>query len=223
MVNGRSAALRISDPILRTVKEAAQAISVLLHPILMPVLALWAAMNLDPHLSYFLPPHARLFTLGMVAVMSVLFPLISMLLLRRAGVISSLELPLREERIAPFVLVLIYYGMTYYMLRQTRLDGAVLALFIGAMLALFLTTLITLRWKISVHLVGIGGLVGTVAGISGMYGNGLLSWLALSIILTGVLGTARLLTGSHVPAQVYAGGVLGFACTYGCLAFGVSV
>lgn len=204
-------------------KESARAISVLLHPILMPVLALWAAMQLDPHLSYFLPPHARLFTLGMVSVMSVIFPLISMLLLRRAGVISSLEMPTREERIVPFVLVLIYYGMTYYMLRQTRLDGAVLALYSGAILALLLTTLITFRWKISVHLVGVGGLIGTVAGISEMNGEGLLFWMAISILLAGLLATARLLTGSHVPAQVYAGGVLGFLCTYGCLAFDISV
>lgn len=204
-------------------KEAARAISVLLHPILMPVVALWAALHLDPHLSYFLPPQARIFTLGIVVVMSVVFPTISMLLLRRAGVISSLEMPTREERIAPFVLMLIYYGMTYYMLRQTRLDGTVLALFAGVMLALLLTTLITFRWKISVHLVGVGGLVGTVAGISAMHGEGLLFWLAISVLLAGVLATARLLTGSHVPAQVYAGGVLGFLCTYGCLAFDISV
>ncbi len=204
-------------------KEAARAISVLLHPILMPVLALWAAMQLDPHLSYFLPPQARLFTLGIVVVMSVVFPSISMLLLRRAGVISSFEMPTREERIAPFVLMLIYYGMTYYMLRQTRLDGSVLALYVGVMLALLLTTLITFRWKISVHLVGVGGLVGTVAGISEMHGEGLLFWLAISVLMAGILATARLLTGSHVPAQVYAGGVLGFLCTYGCLAFGISV
>lgn len=180
-------------------------------------------MQLDPHLSYFLPPQARWFTLGMVMVMSVLFPLISLLLLRRAGFISSLEMPSRQERIAPFVLVLIYYGMTYYMLRQTRLDGAVLALFSGAMIALSITTVITLRWKISVHLVGVGGLVGTVAGISEIYGDALLFWLAFSIVLAGLLGTARLMTGSHYPAQVYAGGVLGFLCTYSCLAFDISV
>lgn len=205
----------------RPVKQAAHAISVLLHPLFMPVLALWVAMHLDPHLSYFLPAQARLFTLGMVSMMSVLFPLISMLLLRRAGLISSLEMPLRQERIAPFVMTLIYYGMTYYLLRQTRLDGTVLALFSGAMLALIITTVITMRWKISVHMVGIGGVVGTIAGIAEVHGTPMLFWLACSIVAAGLLGTARLLTGSHVPAQVYAGGVLGFLCTYGCIALGL--
>lgn len=205
-----------------SLKQAAHAISVLLHPLFMPVLALWAAMHLDPHLSYFLPAQARLFTLGMVTMMSVLFPLFSMLLLRRAGLISSLEMPHREERIAPFVMTLIYYGMTYYLLRQTRLDGTVMALFSGAMLALIITTLITMRWKISVHLVGIGGVVGTIAGIGEVHGTPLLFWLACSIVLAGLLGTSRLITGSHVPAQVYAGGVLGFGCTYGCIALGLS-
>lgn len=205
----------------KPVKQAAHTISILLHPLFMPLLALWAAMHLDPHLSYFLPAQARLFTLGMVSMMSVLFPLISMLLLRRAGLISSLEMPHREERIAPFMMTLIYYGMTYYLLRQTRLDGTVLALFSGAMLALVITTLITMRWKISVHMVGIGGVVGTIAGIGEVHGTPLLLWLACSIVLAGLMGTTRLLAGSHVQSQVYAGGVLGFVCTYVCIAFGL--
>ena len=187
----------------------------------MPVLALWAAMQLDPHLSYFLPAQARWFTLGMVAIMGVVFPLTSMLLLRRAGLISSLEMPHRQERIAPFVMTLIYYSMTYYLLQQTRLDGTVLDLFTGATLALLFTTLITTRWKISVHLVGIGGLVGTIAGIAEVHAMPMMFWLACSIVLAGLLGTARLLAGSHVPAQVYAGGALGFVCTYGCIALGL--
>lgn len=205
-----------------SLKQAAHAISILLHPLFMPVLALWAAMQLDPHLSYFLSAKAQWFTLGMVTMMGVVFPLTSMLLLRRAGLITSLEMPHRQERIAPFVMTLIYYGMTYYLLRQTRLDGTVLGLFSGAMLALLFTTFITMRWKISVHLVGIGGLVGTIAGIAELHSMPMLFWLACSIVLAGLLGTARLLTGSHVPAQVYAGGVLGFVCTYGCIALGLN-
>ncbi|MEX1131847.1 MAG: hypothetical protein WEC15_01355 [Flavobacteriales bacterium] len=205
-----------------SLKQAAHTISILLHPLFMPVLALWTAMQLDPHLSYFLPAQAQWFTLGMVTMMGVVFPLSCMLLLRRAGLITSLEMPHRQERIAPFVMTLIYYGMTYYLLRQTRLDGTVLSLFSGAMLALLFTTFITMRWKISVHLVGIGGLAGTIAGIAELHSMPMLFWLACSILLAGLLGTARLLTGSHVPAQVYAGGVLGFACTYACIALGLS-
>jgi hypothetical protein len=204
-------------------KQAAHALSVLLHPLYMPVIAFWVALRIDPHVGYFLPPDAQLITLGMMGLMTVVFPLISMLLLRRSGLISSLEMPHREERFVPFVMVLIYFTMAYYLIRQAHLDPVVLGIFSGAIIALVACIVITLRWKISLHLVGIGGLVGTVAGIADIHGVPVLSWLALTIVLAGLLGTARLLTGSHVPQQVYAGGVLGFLSTYGCIALGFSL
>lgn len=207
----------------RSVKQAAHALSVLLHPLYMPVVAFWVALRIDPHVGYFLPAYAQWITLGMVVLMTVVFPLISMLLLRRSGMISSLEMPHREERIVPFVMVLIYFAMAYYLLRQARLDLVVLGIFSGAIVALVACIVITLRWKISLHLVGIGGLVGTVAGIADIHGVSVLPWLAITIVLAGLLGTARLLTGSHVPQQVYAGGVLGFLSTYGCIALGFSL
>lgn len=204
-------------------KQAAHTLSLLLHPLFMPVIAFWVALRIDPHVGYFMPVHAQWITLGLVTTMSVVFPLTSILLLRRAGLISSLEMPHREERIAPFVMTLIYYAMTYYLIRQAHMDAVVLGLFSGAIIALLSTTFITTRWKISVHLVGIGGLVGTVAGIADIHGIPVLPWLAMGILLTGSLGTARLLASDHTPAQVYAGGVLGFLCTYGCIAMGFSL
>lgn len=204
-------------------KQAAHTLSVLLHPLFMPLAAMWVAFRVDPHVGFFMPPQARLITFGMVFLMGVLFPLTSMFLLRRAGLISSLEMPHREERTAPFVMTLIYYAMTYYLLRQARLDPVVLGLFTGTLLALAATTLITLRWKISVHLVGIGGVVGTVAGIGEVHGMPVVHWLGVTVVLAGALGTARLLTGSHHPAQVYAGGALGFLATYGCIAMGFAL
>jgi hypothetical protein len=204
-------------------KQAAQALSVLLHPLFMPVLAFAVALRTDLHISYFLPVEMQLITVGLITLMTAVFPLISILLLRRAGMISSLEMPIREERIAPFVMTLIYYAMAYFLLRQARLDTVVLGLFSGVIIALVTTILITLRWKISVHMVGIGGFVGTLAGIADVHGVPLLPWLAAAIVLTGSLATARLLTGSHEPAQVYAGGALGMVCTYGCIATGFSL
>jgi hypothetical protein len=43
-------------------------------------------------------------------------------------------------------------------LRRTLHHEATYAMFFGAIAALFITLLITLRWKISAHMVGIGGL-----------------------------------------------------------------
>lgn len=189
----------------------ARVLSYALHPLLMPTITLWLALELDSHLGYFLNEQARWVVLGMVGLMTIAFPLTSALLLMRAGLVSSLEMPRREERIAPFVMTLLYYGMTWYLLSRTPLHPMALALLGGAVIALLLTTLITLRWKVSAHMVGIGGLLGALTGLSMAHGLPMLHVIAAGIVLSGALGTARLLTSDHRPAQIYVGGAVGFA------------
>ena len=51
-------------------------------------------------------------------------------------------MPTRQERIAPFVMTLVYYGMAYYLLRQTPLHPAMHATFVGALAALLAGTVV---------------------------------------------------------------------------------
>lgn len=186
----------------------------------MPVCTVWLALYLDPPLGYFLPPTARWMMLGMLALMTIAFPITSALLLQRTGLISSLEMPTRQERIAPFIMTLLYYGMAYYLLRQAPLHPAVKALFIGAVLALLATTAITFRWKISAHMVGFGGLIGAITGIAMIHALPLVPVVAGLTLIGGLLGTARLLSSDHTQGQVVSGAVLGWGCTYAAVVLG---
>ncbi|MBP6696626.1 MAG: hypothetical protein KA175_03335, partial [Flavobacteriales bacterium] len=129
-------------------RTAAHLLSVLLHPVFMPLLTLVMAFWLDPHLSFFLPLPLRLVTYGMVLVLTVLFPITSALLLLKSGAISTLAMPERKERIIPLLMTLFYTGMCLYLLHRTMHHPATYALFSGVLLALLLTTAITLVWKI---------------------------------------------------------------------------
>ncbi|MBX2972656.1 MAG: hypothetical protein KF797_06105 [Flavobacteriales bacterium] len=193
---------------------AARLLSYVLHPLLMPLIALWAMLRLDPHVGYFLSPADRLRLLGMVAIMTVVFPVVSVLLLRRAGLVTSLELPRREERIVPYLMTLLYGGMALYLLFRTPLHPIAHALFIGILCAVALSAIITVWWKISAHTVGIGGLVGSLFGLHAVHGLDLFLPIAAAILLSGLLATARLLTSDHAHAQIHAGMALGMLCTF---------
>ncbi len=195
----------------------ARLLSIVLHPLLMPTYTLWLALHVDPRLGYFLGEQGMLVLLGMVALMTVAFPLTSTLLLLRAGLITSLEMPTRSERIAPYVMSLLYYGMTWYLLSRTPLHPAAVLLVPGALIALLFTTLITLRWKISAHMVGMGGSLGALAALGYLHGCAVMEPMSVLILLAGALGTARLLTSDHTPAQVYAGTALGFVSMFATL------
>lgn len=201
----------------------ARVLSVVLHPLLMPVLAVWSALQVDPHLGYFLPLDAQWLMLGMLTLMTVAFPITSALLLLRAGLVSGLEMPERRERIAPYLMTLVYYGMAYYLLRKAPLHPAVDGMFLGAIVALAITTLITLRWKISAHMVGIGGLLGALMGIALIHDLALIPVLAGIILLAGLLGSARLLTSDHTQGQIIAGALLGWVCTHAAVVLGWSI
>lgn len=200
---------------------AARALSVLLHPVWMPTLTLVLAFSVDPQLSFAFSPEGRLIVYAMVLVMTALFPLTSTWMMVRSGLVGSLAMPDRRERILPFVLTLIYYGMAYYLLRRTPNHPATWAMALGMLLALTATLLLTVRWKVSAHMVGIGGLLGAFLAL--MWLHGVQAPLVLCGLFTaaGALGSARLLVGDHSPAQVYVGLALGLACTFGCTVTGL--
>ncbi|MBK8340187.1 MAG: hypothetical protein IPK99_09475 [Flavobacteriales bacterium] len=198
-------------------RTSAHFLSVLLHPVFMPLLTLVTAFWLDPHLSFFLPLPLELITYGMVLVLTVLFPITSALLLLKSGAISDLAMPERQERVIPLLMTLFYSGMCLYLLHRTMHHPATYAFFTGVLLALVLTLSITLVWKISAHMVGIGGAVGTFTGLVALHDPFPFIVLAAAIIIAGALGTARLLVSDHTPGQVHAGAALGFLCTYGCV------
>lgn len=201
-------------------RKAAHTLSLLLHPVWMPTFAVVIAFQIDPHLTFSFTPQGRWVLAGMVFIMSALFPVSSMFMLLRSGAVSEPAMPRRKERIVPYLLTLIYFCMTYYLLRRTPNHPVTLALFSGIILSLAADLLITFRWKISLHMTGIGGLVGLMLGLMVQHGAPG-TFLPVLVVLAGALGTARLLVTDHSPAQVYTGALVGFASTFLCLLFGI--
>ena len=96
----------------------ANALSMLLHPLWMTTGALVLCSRIDPFM--FLDPgsQAGLIFLGLVFLMTALFPLVSTLLMRRSGLVSDLTLPTRSERIPVYIIGLLYHGMCWYLVRR---------------------------------------------------------------------------------------------------------
>lgn len=201
-------------------RKAAHVLSLVLHPVWMPTLALFIAFHIDPHLTFTFSAQGQRVLLGMVFIMTALFPIASLIMLWRSGMVSELAMPLRSERILPYLLTLVYFCMAYYLLRRTPNSSTTLSLFTGMVATLCAVLAITLRWKISLHMAGIGGLVGMVLGLMLVHGAQapFLPWLLLAV---GALGTARLLASDHTAAQVYTGTAIGAAGTFCCIVFGI--
>jgi hypothetical protein len=200
----------------------ANALSMLLHPLWMTTGALVLCSRIDPFM--FLDPgsQAGLIFLGLVFLMTALFPLVSTLLMRRSGLVSDLTLPTRSERIPVYIIGLLYHGMCWYLVRRITDHPVTLGIVIGAFITLLLVLLITLYWKISAHMAGIGGLIGAVVAVMVLDGGEVTLALSGLFVLAGALGTARLIVSDHTPAQVYTGTLLGFVCVFASAASGIT-
>lgn len=90
---------------------------------------------------------------------------------------------------------------------------------VAASVALFITILISYYWKISAHMVGIGGATGFIIALSLFWGADIKFFLLLAILLSGVVGSSRLALNEHYPLQIYTGYVVGILSMLGVFVF----
>ncbi|MCD4683092.1 MAG: hypothetical protein K8R86_07395 [Bacteroidales bacterium] len=130
--------------------------------------------------------------------------------MKRRGLIKSLQMESKEERVYPFLLTGIFFFLSYYMLKQIQISEVFHLFLLGITILVFLSLLINFFSKISIHMVGIGGMAGALTGISIRINLDLVLLISFTILLAGFIGFARLKLKSHQPIQIYTGYLLGF-------------
>lgn len=187
-----------------------QLISILLHPMFMPILALHLTLLVLPSLAFTLSQNLLLIY-GILVFSTMVLPLISIFWLMQKGKVSSLEMSNHKERSLPLFKTVIWMSFGYYLLQNLLFYTPILkAELLGAILIILLAAIISKFWKISLHLLGIGGVVGVFIALQIMHGD-FLYLLILFILLSGLLGVARIKQKAHNYAQVYAGFLVGLS------------
>ena len=187
-----------------------QLISIILHPMFMPILALHLTLLASPSLAFTLSQNLLLIY-GILIFSTIVLPLISIFWLMQKGKVSSLEMSNHKERSLPLFKTVIWMSFGYYLLQNLLFYTPILkAELLGAILIILLAAIISKFWKISLHLLGIGGVVGVFIALQIIHGD-FLYLLLLFILLSGLLGVARIKQKAHNYAQVYAGFLVGLS------------
>jgi len=187
-----------------------QLISILLHPMFMPLLALHLTLLVLPSLAFTLSQNLLLIY-GILVFSTMILPLVSIFWLMRKGKVSSLEMSNHKERSLPLFKTVIWMSFGYYLLQNLLFYTPILkAELLGAIIIILIAAIVSKYWKISLHLLGIGGVVGVFIALQIMHGD-FLYLLLLFILLSGLLGVARIKQKAHNYAQVYAGFLVGLS------------
>ena len=194
------------------IRKGATLFSFLTHPLLMPLAAVAVLFFGGTYLVY-LPPAMKRFDLTLVFLNTILIPLFYMHVLHRTGTIQSYYLTSRRERLLPIALYTLLLLLTWLLLRRVRQPSFLTGLFLALTLTSALTGLLTLRWKISLHMAGVGSLSALLLATAlRLTPHFIILWL-LSLLLAGLTATARLLLQHHTPTEVYSAFLLAFATT----------
>lgn len=179
------------------------------HPLFVPLFMVVLLFNSHTYVAFMLQDEIKLWVYITMAVNMVIIPCVIFAYMKRKGMINSFQMESKEERRLPMVITLISYVGTNIMLQGLGLDALVHLMILGAAFTVVISFFITLKWKISVHMIGMGGVVGTIIGLMLQYHALLIDWLYILIFLSGLVAYARLKLSAHTPAQVYAGFTLG--------------
>ena len=192
-------------------KTIATALSVLLHPMLMPtygILLFFFGMKGSVY-DYMTPEPLKWRLAVIVLVFTFIFPSINIFVLYKLQRIGDITLSDQKERTFPYLVTSLFYFGLFYLLMDVNLWPEIKLFILGAGLAILLTALINTITKISAHMVGIGGLTGVTIALSYLARLDLMGAIVIMIVVAGVIGAARLVLSAHTAQQVYLGFGLG--------------
>ncbi|MGE5383552.1 MAG: hypothetical protein ACM3PX_09015, partial [Omnitrophica WOR_2 bacterium] len=146
--------------------KIAKIISVIVHPMFILTWAMLIMLNLDAYFVMILPDKLRWTIILLVFGNTALLPAILIWIMAKRNIISSLQMPLKEERTYPYMIFSIFYASTFFLLRNIGLPQLYYMFIAGGLASIIIATVINFFWKISIHMIGIGGLTGGFLALS---------------------------------------------------------
>jgi len=193
------------------VRTSALILSVFLHPLLMATYGcLLLFFGINGTIYDIMTPNENKWRITfLIFAFSFVFPVINIYILYKFKRIPSITLSNQSDRTYPYILTALFYFGLFYLLADTNIWAVVKMFVLGGGLAILLTAIINLRYKISAHMVGLGGLLGALISISAMLQFNITPYYIAVVVAAGVVASARLVLQEHKPSQLYSGFLLG--------------
>ncbi len=188
-------------------------LSYIFHPLFIPVFVTYYLLYVQPYFFIGLSHSDKIKKLIAVGINTMLFPAITVFLLWRLKFIQSIELKTQKERIIPYVATNTFFFWAYYISRN-QLDNPVpftqflLGTFIASAAALVLNSFV----KISMHAIGLAGAISFFVHLAIWSGIAIGLPISITVLLCGIVCTARLLLKEHTLFEIGLGiciGILG--------------
>jgi hypothetical protein len=193
----------------------AKLITILFHPLLMSTVGLLFIFKSGTYLSY-IPFEAKRVIFYLFLSGTFIIPLCFIPIFLYFKLIENIKIDSPTHRIFPLLVTGLLYFSTYYILSKYPIPFINLFL-LSASICVLINACITPWWKVSSHLIGAGGLTGLVISMFFRLNADISGLLIIAILISGLIGFARLRLNSHTQLQVYGGFFIGFFIVCGMI------
>ena len=184
--------------------------SIFFHPVFMPLLIVYLYINLTGLDHWGITQTDTLVLYFIMFFFSALIPVISLFYLIKQKSVSSIEMENKKERPKPLFITCIsmFLGGGVIMLLINNIWIAIRPVYISFCFIVLISAIISKYWKISLHMLGCGGVCGTLLilymqNITNIY------VLLLFLILSFIVAIARIKENAHNKSQLYIGFLVG--------------
>lgn len=207
-------------------KVIARLISWIMHPLFIIGYVLAFLILANPYSFGFSGPKAIGLVVISVLSIAVMFPMISIAMMKALGLVQSFEMHERRERIGPLITTGLFYMWLYVNIRNNdHIPGALSSFVLGSTIAIFMALVINSFTKVSLHTIAAGGLAAgmLIFVFNSTYGftdvpvkiigtdirvSDRMSVMA-ACFLAGSVGFARLYLRAHREDEIYGGYIVG--------------
>lgn len=188
-------------------------ISYLFHPVFFPFFGSCLYFSI-------FTPNVDSYQVGLILTCiflgSVIVPILFLWMLKYFKLIQNFQIPSVNERKLPLLFFLLVSFLITKILSSFRILPDLTIMFIGiTFISLIAYILISFRFKISLHAISIGGVIGVILALSRLYNMNLILLISILIMIAGIILTSRLKLKAHTDIEVYVGFLAGVILQYG--------
>jgi membrane-associated phospholipid phosphatase len=188
-------------------------VSLVFQPLLMPTYAMILLMNMD----IFMPMPAIWRWVAIIGTLMFtgILPALPIWLMMKRGEIKDMFISRKEERTMPYLFsFMAYVFWSLFMWRTLQFPTFIVAMGMGSALSIFIVVFINLKWKISAHLVALGGFCGSIFGVCFRTAINPVWLFGIIFGISALVALSRIELKAHTPGQTLAGFAIGFILVF---------
>lgn len=188
-------------------KTFLKSFSYIFHPLFMPMLGVVLYFWITPK---FVPEPFLYAKILALVILTIVVPLLFYFLLRNLKMASSVFLSDVDERRIPLLCNIVLTLTILKIIINGYEFPELYYFFIGILLSSAVSfIMVLLRFKVSLHMVGICGVLMFIIGLSLHYSSNLLLFIALLIFAAGASASSRLQARAHTNIELIVGVLVG--------------